>query len=106
MRDLMLMLCADLQPPINKRIRDMVQEMGGDVGEWVKTIYNKVFDAYEAFISKTQGKYSVGDQITLADVCLTHLGALNLRQQADSLSKWPRIEAIVKNCCEMEEFSV
>ncbi|RFU34006.1 hypothetical protein B7463_g2309, partial [Scytalidium lignicola] len=102
-RDLVLMLCADLQPPINKRVRELVQETGGDLNKYMETMFNTVLDAYETIVSKNEGEFSVGNEVTLADVCLVPMAAFALRQTG-ALTRWPKIDAIAKCCKEMEEF--
>lgn len=41
-----------------------------DRAAWSKDLIIEGFRAYEAIVEKTAGKFSVGDSITLADVCL------------------------------------
>ncbi|KAH8803147.1 thioredoxin-like protein [Xylogone sp. PMI_703] len=103
-RDLVLLLCADLQPLVNKRVRDLVEEMGGDLDKYMNTNFYRVMDAYEKVVSVNEGRFSVGDEVTLADVCLVPMAGF-AAHQTGSLTRWPKVEAIVKACKEMEEFS-
>jgi len=47
-----------------------IEKMGGDKLAWAKEINIKGLTVYEKFIKKTKGKYSVGDEVTLADAFL------------------------------------
>ena len=58
------------QPIQNLSVLGRVVEFGGDRKAWAQATLKKGLDAYEAFISKTAGKYSFGDSITMADAFL------------------------------------
>ena len=51
------------------------------------------FDAIEARLAETAGLYAVGDQPTLADICLVPQ-VYNARRFALDLSAFPRIAAV------------
>ena len=47
-----------------------VEELGGNKMEWGKSTIEKGFYAIEELLGKYSGKYSVGDQVSMADLCL------------------------------------
>ena len=105
-RDLVLLLCADLQPPTNMRVRNLVKTVGGDMDTYMNVIISRVFDSFEKMLEKSvwKGKYCVGDELTLADVCLV-AAAWGCDDRID-IGKWTRMGEIVARCKEMEEFQL
>lgn len=54
----------------NRRASKAVIDLGGDPVAWNKEFMTRGLRAYESVLSKTAGVYSVGDDVTMADVCL------------------------------------
>ncbi|MCJ1351056.1 MAG: hypothetical protein MMC33_001038 [Icmadophila ericetorum] len=69
-RDLAALVACDIQPVQNSRIRAMVESFGGNGTAWAQSVYRRGLAVYEQMVRKSAGKYSVGDEITMADVCL------------------------------------
>ena len=69
-RVLVNIITNDVQPITNRRITKAVKELGADPIQWSKYYMTRGLEAYESIASKTAGKYSVGDSVTMADVCL------------------------------------
>ncbi|PYI11370.1 maleylacetoacetate isomerase maia [Aspergillus sclerotiicarbonarius CBS 121057] len=69
-RTLANIIACDVQPVTNMRILKRVAPLGVDRTAWSKELVEDGFRAYEEIVAKTAGVYSVGDGITLADVCL------------------------------------
>ncbi|CAM1501482.1 Fc.00g034660.m01.CDS01 [Cosmosporella sp. VM-42] len=69
-RTLVDIVCADIQPVTNLRIMRRVRELGGNAEEWNRQVMTDGLRAYEAVAEKCAGKYSVGDEVTMADACL------------------------------------
>lgn len=83
-------IAADTQPVQNLRVLQKVAELGGDKTEWanhvsllpecavsqILTIAPQIqwittnFRSLESLLVRHAGKYCVGDNVTLADVCL------------------------------------
>ena len=53
-------------------------------------------DAYEAFISKCGGKYSFGDNVTMADAFLIPQ-VYNVNRFEMDINTWPTIAKVVEN---------
>ncbi|KFY73796.1 hypothetical protein V499_06135 [Pseudogymnoascus sp. VKM F-103] len=69
-RTLTAIIAADLQPITNLSILNRVGDIGGDKALWAKEIMAQGLLAYEAVVKNTAGTFSVGDEISMADVCL------------------------------------
>lgn len=69
-RTLANIIACDLQPVTNLRIMKRIKRLGASPEQWNKEIMTEVLQAYETMVKDSAGQYSVGDNITLADVCL------------------------------------
>jgi len=69
-RTLVNVISNDVQPITNRRMIKAVTEFGADGVQWSKKFMTRGLQAYETYVAKFAGKYSVGDNITLADVLL------------------------------------
>lgn len=67
---LVAIIVADTQPITNLRVQRWVKELGADPTALSRRASEAGFSAYEALASTTAGVFSVGDDITLADVVL------------------------------------
>ncbi|OLN91638.1 Maleylacetoacetate isomerase [Colletotrichum chlorophyti] len=93
-RSLVNIVACDTQPVTNMRIMRRVRAMGGNAEQWNRELMADGLAAYEAIAKKCAGKCSVGEQITLADVCL--LPAFwNAERFGVDLSVYPTIERVV-----------
>lgn len=54
----------------NLRILKRVAPLGADRAAWSKDLIEDGLRAYERIVSRSAGKFSVGDRITTADLCL------------------------------------
>jgi maleylacetoacetate isomerase len=69
-RSLVQIIVSDIQPVTSTRTLKRVKESGADANAWARAFTNVGFAAYESAVSKTAGKYSYGDEISIADCCL------------------------------------
>ncbi|KAJ5773156.1 hypothetical protein N7457_008052 [Penicillium paradoxum] len=100
-RTLSDIISCDIQPVTNLRILKRVGPLGVDRAVWSKDLMEDGFRAYEALVKGTAGKFSVGDSITIADICLIPAAWGAQRFDVD-LEQFPVTNAIVKNL-ELEE---
>jgi maleylacetoacetate isomerase len=107
--ELTSLVACDIQPPQNSRIRKkIVSDFGGDGEVWAKYVYERGLGVYETFVERARlkggdGRYSVGDEITLADVFLVPAVQGGLRVGIE-LEKWPLVKSIVEECWKLEAF--
>ncbi|KAJ5168666.1 Maleylacetoacetate isomerase [Penicillium canariense] len=69
-RTLANIIGCDIQPVTNLRILKRVASLGMDRAAWSKDLIEDGLHAYETIVAGSAGQFSVGDQITLADICL------------------------------------
>lgn len=104
-RTLVGIIACDTQPVTNMRIMRKVRKLGGDAEQWNRELILDGFRAYQAVAKKWAGQYSVGDKITMADVCFmpawwnaerfgVDLSEFDLLQRiADTLNEHPAVIA-------------
>tara|TARA_R110002060_G_scaffold14791_4_gene20720 strand:- start:405 stop:1091 length:687 start_codon:yes stop_codon:yes gene_type:complete len=103
--ELTSLVACDIQPPQNSRIRrKIVDDFGGDGEKWAKYVYERGFKVYEEFLEKSErGKFSVGNEPTLADIFLVPAVQGGLRVGIE-LEQWPLMKSAVDACWELEAF--
>ncbi|KAL2070142.1 hypothetical protein VTL71DRAFT_14822 [Oculimacula yallundae] len=77
-RTLVGIIACDVQPPTNLRILNRVKKLAVVAGDdpavasqaWARELMAEGLRAYEAVCKETAGIYSVGDEVSMADVCL------------------------------------
>ncbi|PYI18185.1 Maleylacetoacetate isomerase [Aspergillus violaceofuscus CBS 115571] len=71
-RTLAQIIACDVQPVTNLRILKRVAPLGVDRAAWSRDLIEDGLRAYETIIAEAgvSGTFSVGDQVTVADVCL------------------------------------
>ncbi|KAI8722832.1 hypothetical protein NCS52_00428300 [Fusarium sp. LHS14.1] len=95
-RTLVDIVCVDIQPPTNLRIMRRVRELGGSAEDWNLQVMTQGMAAYENVAMGTAGKYSFGDEVTLADACLIP-AIWNAQRFGVDLKAFPTISRIVEN---------
>ena len=98
-RVLVNIIACDTQPVSNLRVSEDVRAMGADSTEWMKRWIRRGLSAYEETLSSTAGEYSVGDEITLADVCLVPAiwGAERFGVDMSSMQNVMRVYNVLKS---------
>jgi maleylacetoacetate isomerase len=72
-RNICNIIACDIQPVTNLRVQKRVKALSGDADvatQWARELAGAGFGALERTIANSAGKFCVGDEITLADVCL------------------------------------
>lgn len=95
-RALVNIISADTQPPTNLRIMRRVKELNGKPEEWNREIMLAGLQAYEAVCAQHAGKYSYGDELTLADVVLIP-AVWNARRFGVEFLEVPTVNRIMEN---------
>jgi maleylacetoacetate isomerase len=103
--ELASLVACDIQPPQNSRVRKKIAtDFKGDGQVWARWVYERGLGVYETLTQRGGcGRYSVGDEITLADVFLVPAVQGGLRVGID-LDKWPRVKGVVEECWKLESF--
>ncbi|KAH6603742.1 maleylacetoacetate isomerase [Trichoderma cornu-damae] len=89
-------IACDLQPVTNMKVMKRVRALGASAEKWNNEIMTEVLGAYETVVKDWAGQYSVGDDITLADVCLLP-AVWNAQRYGVDLDAFPTIMAISEN---------
>lgn len=94
---------SGIQPMQNLTTTRKVQELGGDDAAWVRHFMAPGLAAYAQLASDVSGRFSVGDEPSLADICLVPqlYSARRFGVPLDSLPLLGRIEAA---CNELSAF--
>lgn len=99
---LVAIISADVQPVVNLRVQRWIKDdLGADPSPLCRRVTEAGFAAYEAIASKTAGVFSVGDEITLADVCLVPAAWSAARFGVD-INNFPTIARVVARMEEEE----
>lgn len=100
-REIVGIICSDIQPLQNLRV---LQSVGEDKKmEHAKHFITAGFESLEALLAKCSGKYCFGDLLTLADVCLVPQ-VYNARRFGVDMSKFPIISKIEQGLAEHPAF--
>ncbi|CZR60932.1 related glutathione S-transferase [Phialocephala subalpina] len=111
--ELVSLVACDIQPPQNSRIRKKLEEeFGGDGIKWARYVYERGFSVYEESLERGRkldgedggrGRYSVGSEVSLADVFLVPAvqGALRVGVETE---RWPLLKGVVDECWKLEAF--
>nr|KAG5694586.1 hypothetical protein BaRGS_014999 [Batillaria attramentaria] len=89
-RTLAELINSGIQPLQNLSV---LKVMGDNTANWAHSVITKGFDAFEKMVQKSAGTYCVGDEVTIADLCLIPQIANANRFKVD-MSKYPTIVRI------------
>jgi maleylacetoacetate isomerase len=109
-RALSLITVADTHPLIVPRVRNHLAATFNLSEEgkatWVRHWFAAGLDAYEAHLSRDRatGRYSHGDSVTLADICLVS-HAIGYQVFKGSLERHSTVKRIVEHCMADERFA-
>lgn len=102
-RALANIIACDVQPVTNMKVLKRVEALGEDRNKWARDFHADGFTAFEAIIKDTAGKYSVGDDITLADICLVP-ACWNAERFGLNLDKFPTIMRVYETLSSVSAF--
>lgn len=69
-RTLANIVACDIQPVTNQRILKRVKGLNSDATVWARELMEDGFAAFERLVTSSAGTFCVGDDISIADVCL------------------------------------
>ena len=100
-RQLSELINADVHPVQNLRVRQLVSEDEEKRKDWSRHWIRRGFNAYENVVKETAGKFSVGDQVTMADLCLIPQ-CYNAKRFDIALKEFPFVARIYDAAMETE----
>jgi maleylacetoacetate isomerase len=105
-RELVGIITSDIFPPTNGRIARKVRLIRGEVSdqiEWVHAVMAAGFTSYEAMLKVCAGKYSFGNEITMADIVLVPAYDMAIGYKVD-LTPYPTINGVYEELIQLEVF--
>ncbi|XP_066468200.1 maleylacetoacetate isomerase isoform X1 [Tiliqua scincoides] len=93
-------IASGIQPLQNVTI---LQQMGEKKLEWAQRCISHGFQALEQILQETAGRYCVGDEVSMADLCLVPQ-VYNAERYKVELAPYPTIIRINKALLELEAF--
>lgn len=95
-RALANLIASDVQPVTNLQILRAVDNLGGDKALWAKEFMTRGLEAFETQASKVAGRYTLGDNITMADVCLVP-AVWGAQRFGVDMSRLPTVQRVFGN---------
>ncbi|KAH6870074.1 maleylacetoacetate isomerase maia [Alternaria rosae] len=111
MRELVAVVTQDMFPFANRgngvKLCEVAKATEEGRLEFIRVKLNEGFDAYEAMLVKCGGRYSVGDELSMADVCLVPqvLQAQLWGVFVLGCDRWPLIKAVVGRLARVQAFA-
>jgi maleylacetoacetate isomerase len=102
-RELVNIICCDVQPPSNLHILKRVDALNADRTLWAKEVMSRGLAAYEELLKSYAGKYSFADNVTMADVCLAPAVEGALRWGVD-ITSFPHISRVYNSIRVLDAF--
>ncbi len=94
---------AGIQPLQNLSILMKVQALGADRKAWGREVIQTGLEAFQILAEPVSKGFSVGDQLTIADLCLVPQ-LYNARRFDCDLERLPLLTAIEARCAELPAF--
>ncbi|KAK5614443.1 Glutathione S-transferase zeta-1 [Crenichthys baileyi] len=94
------LVASGIQPLQNLYV---LQKIGAEKLPWAQHFINRGFQALEPILKQTSGKYCVGDEISMADICLVPQ-VYNAQRYNVDVSQYPTIQRINETLLEIEAF--
>ncbi|XP_026789775.3 maleylacetoacetate isomerase isoform X3 [Pangasianodon hypophthalmus] len=96
------LIASGIQPLQNLHV---IQKIGAEKVQWAQHFINKGFNALESILKQTSGTYCVGNEISMADICLVPQ-VYNAERFKVDLDQYPTIKRINQTLMELEAFKV
>lgn len=100
-RTLASIIACDVQPVTNMRIMRRVRALKGDAEHWNRELIADGLRAYETIVKECGGRYSFGDEVTIADAVLLP-AVWNAHRFGNDMSEFPLVSKICENLEELE----
>lgn len=103
-RALVTITVADTQPTTSLRLMKRLTALTGPepAKEWAIAFSKAGLKAYEEVAKDVAGKYSVGDEVTLADVCLVPSVWNTLGRFGVALDEYPTVKRVFWNAMQLD----
>ncbi|XP_049451674.1 maleylacetoacetate isomerase isoform X2 [Epinephelus fuscoguttatus] len=95
-------IASGIQPLQNLYV---IQKIGAEKVQWAQHFIERGFQALEPILKQTAGKYCVGDEISMADICLVPQ-VYNAERFKVDVGQYPTIKRLNQTLLEIEAFKV
>lgn len=95
-------IASGIQPLQNLHV---IQKIGAEKVQWAQHFINRGFQALEPILKQTAGKYCVGDEISMADICLVPQ-VYNAERFKVDVGQYPTIQRLNQTLLEIEAFKM
>ncbi|AWP16566.1 Maleylacetoacetate isomerase isoform 2 [Scophthalmus maximus] len=95
-------IASGIQPLQNLYV---IQKIGTEKVQWAQHFIDRGFKALEPILKETAGKYCVGDEISMADICLVPQVYNAVRFKVD-VEQYPTIKRLNQTLVEIQAFKV
>ncbi|TDG98781.1 hypothetical protein EPR50_G00204030 [Perca flavescens] len=95
-------IASGIQPLQNLYV---IQKIGAEKVQWAQHFIDRGFQALEPILKQTAGKYCVGDEISMADICLVPQ-VYNAERFKVDVGQYPTIKRLNQTLVEIEAFKV
>uniref|UniRef100_A0A0N4Z3L8 maleylacetoacetate isomerase n=1 Tax=Parastrongyloides trichosuri TaxID=131310 RepID=A0A0N4Z3L8_PARTI len=102
-RAIALTIASGIQPIQNLGVLNYYSSDGDKKKEWANHFITKGFEALEVMLQRTHGKFCVGDEITMADICIPPQ-VYNAKRFDVDMSRFPIISKINEELEKIEAF--
>uniref|UniRef100_UPI0037E8BFFC maleylacetoacetate isomerase isoform X2 n=1 Tax=Semicossyphus pulcher TaxID=241346 RepID=UPI0037E8BFFC len=96
------LIASGIQPLQNLSV---IQKVGAEKVPWSQHFIDRGFQALEPILKQTAGKYCVGDEISMADICLVPQ-VYNAERFKVDLEQFPTIKRLNQTLLEIDAFKV
>lgn len=104
-RQLAELVNAGIQPLQNTGPLQELEARGVDAKDWARHFIGRGLDALEASAAATAGRFLVGDEPTVADVCLVPQ-LHNARRFGLDPARWPLLARVEEACMQLPPFQI
>lgn len=94
------LIASGIQPLQNLYV---IQKIGAEKVQWAQHFINQGFQALEPILKETAGKYCVGDEISMADICLVPQ-VYNADRFKVDIEQYPTIKRLNAALMEIDAF--
>lgn len=102
-RQIVQIIVSDTHPLQSSRVLSEIKRLGGDDAAFAATALRNAFEAIESLLVTHGGSFAVGDELSLADVCLVPQVNNAARFNVD-LGAFPRINKLFGQLMQRPEF--
>lgn len=94
------LIASGIQPLQNLYV---IQKIGAEKVQWAQHFINRGFQALEPILKETAGKYCVGDELSMADICLVPQ-VYNAERFKVDIEQYPTIKRLNVALLQIEAF--